>query len=221
MYKKSRLVSFVDRGPPSWSQLCRTDKEHTSDAKFKGTDALAMNWTSSHSVSTSSDFAQLVLNAANELASSGQHGEVNTFLRFVKEQFPTLGNVQLPNTSYDEKEKTPYSFETLEQDMYLSICGEVQDDGKISTAGGDSIIVRDAGSVLLGKYIAEIAREMSKNSSAPENVHSENAPVESTSQHTAYDSFGPSDCDGLHLSSCGHGVHQECLDRYLSSLKER
>ncbi|KAK8632266.1 hypothetical protein V6N13_072661 [Hibiscus sabdariffa] len=29
-----------------------------------------------------------------------------------------------------------------------------------------------------------------------------------------------SDCDGIYLSSCGHAVHQGCLDRYLSSLKK-
>ncbi|CAL5434533.1 unnamed protein product [Camellia sinensis] len=47
------------------------------------------------------------------------------------------------------------------------------------------------------------------------------APSESSSPLAAYDGFGPLDCDGIHVSSCGHAVHQACLDRYLSSLKER
>ncbi|PKI62077.1 hypothetical protein CRG98_017450 [Punica granatum] len=38
---------------------------------------------------------------------------------------------------------------------------------------------------------------------------------------SAFDGFGPVDCDGIYLSSCGHAVHHGCLDRYLSSLKER
>ncbi|KAI9116015.1 hypothetical protein K1719_012945 [Acacia pycnantha] len=222
LLQKSRLVSFVDRGPPSWSQLCRTDKDHTSVSKLKTADTLAMDWTSGTSGSTSSShLAQLVLNAANELVSGGQRGEVNAFLRYVKDQFPMVGNIQLPDASYDEKEKIPCTFETLEQDMYFSICGEMNDDDKISSSGGDPNIVRDAGSILLGKYMADIARDMSKSSSASENVHSENTSVECTLQNMAKDSFGPTDCDGLHLSSCGHAVHQECLDRYLSSLKER
>lgn len=222
MHKKSRLVSFVDRGPPSWSQLCQTDKEHKSVTNFTATDTLAMDWNSSSSgSSSSSDIAQVLLNAANELASSGQPAEVSTFLQFIKNQFPTLGSVQLPDSSHNEKEKLPYTFESLEQDLHLSICGEMHDDEKMSTAEGDPKIVRDGGSVLLGKYIADIAREMLKNTSPSENVQSENASVESTSQHTGYCSFGPTDFDGLHLSSCGHAVHQECLDRYRSSLKER
>ncbi|XP_039045643.1 E3 ubiquitin-protein ligase PRT6-like [Hibiscus syriacus] len=45
--------------------------------------------------------------------------------------------------------------------------------------------------------------------------------MESTSRPLVYDEFGPLDCDGIYLSSCGHAVHQGCLDRYLSSLKER
>ena len=35
------------------------------------------------------------------------------------------------------------------------------------------------------------------------------------------DEFHPTDCDGVHLSSCGHAVHQICLERYIKSLKER
>lgn len=222
LLQKSRLVSFVDRGPPSWSQLRQTDKEHMSVSKFKVTDTLGMDRTSGTSVSTSSPhLGQLILNAANELASSGRPAEVNAFLQYVKDQFPVVGNIQLPNASYDDKEKTPYTFETLEQDMYLSICGEMHNDDQISTSGGDHNVVRDAGSVLLGKYIADIAIDMSRNCSASENLHSDNTSVESTLQHMANDSFGLTDCDGLHLSSCGHAVHQECLDRYLSSLKER
>lgn len=192
-----------------------------SVSKPNVTDTLAMDWTSVASGSTSSSYiAQLVLNAANELVSSGQRSEVDTFLHYVKDQFPILGNIQLPDTSYEEKEKIPCTFETLEQDMYFSISGEMDGD-KVSTSGGDPYIVGDAGSVLLGKYLADIARDMSKNSSASDNVQSENTSAESSVKNLASYSFGPTDCDGLHLSSCGHAVHQECLDRYLSSLKER
>ena len=74
---------------------------------------------------------------------------------------------------------------------------------------------------MLGKYTADLLQEMSEISSVSESASNETASVESTSQHPAYDGFGPTDCDGVHLSSCGHAVHQACLDRYLSSLKER
>ncbi|XP_020227351.1 E3 ubiquitin-protein ligase PRT6 isoform X1 [Cajanus cajan] len=232
LLQKSRLVSSVDRGPPSWAQHCRADKEHTPIIKTKETDTLPMNWNSVSSGSTSSSHLnQFVQNAAKELASCGKPGEVLTFLQYVKNKFPALENFQLPDTYYDEKEKTPYTFETLEQDMYISIRDEMHDlllssnsmneDEKVSTAGRNSNIMIDTGSVLLGKYTADLVREMSASSSVSENASSETASVESTSQHPAYDGFGPTDCDGIHLSSCGHAVHQGCLDRYLYSLKER
>lgn len=227
--KKSRLVSSVDRGPPSWDQLCRSDKERMPTTT-KVTNTLAMNWNSGSSGSTSSShLSQSVQIAANELASSGHAGEVNAFLQYVKNQFPALEKIQLPDTSYDAKEKTPYTFETLEQGMYFSICDEMHDlassnlmneDEEVSTTGGNPNIIQDSGSVLLRKYTIDLVREMSENS-ASEDACSENASVESSSQHPAYDGFGPTDCDGVHLSSCGHAVHQGCLDRYLSSLKER
>ncbi|TKY66027.1 E3 ubiquitin-protein ligase PRT6 [Spatholobus suberectus] len=231
LLQKSRLVSSVDRGPLSWAQLCQSDKEHTPIINTKETDTLPMNWNSISSGSTSSSHLnQFVQNAAKELASCGKPGEVLTFLQYVKNKFPALVNFQLPDT-YDEKEKTLYTFETLEQGMYFSIRDEMQnlllssnlmnEDKKVSTAGGNSNIIVDTGSVLFGKYAANLVREMSEISSVSENTSIETASVESTSQHPAYDGFGPTDCDGVHLSSCGHAVHQGCLDRYLSSLKER
>lgn len=36
-----------------------------------------------------------------------------------------------------------------------------------------------------------------------------------------HDHVGSNDGVGVHMSSCGHAVHQECLDRYLSSLVQR
>ncbi|XP_071697200.1 E3 ubiquitin-protein ligase PRT6-like isoform X2 [Rutidosis leptorrhynchoides] len=50
--------------------------------------------------------------------------------------------------------------------------------------------------------------------------HSTEQPMTLTSP-LPYDGIGPSDCDGIYVSSCGHAVHQVCLDRYLHSLKER
>lgn len=227
MYKKSRLVSSVDRGPPSWTQLRRSDKEHMPFANTKEIDTRE-NSGSSESTS-SSDSTQLVQNAASELGSSAQPGEVNTFLQYIKNHFPALGNFQLPDMSCDEKEKSPYTFDTLEQVMHVSIRDEMHDlsssntmneDEKVSTAEGNSN-VRITESALLGKYAADVVKEMSEISSASGNASNEHASVESTSPHLSNDGFGPTDCDGVHLSSCGHAVHQGCLNRYLSSLKER
>lgn len=36
-----------------------------------------------------------------------------------------------------------------------------------------------------------------------------------------YNSIGMNDTVGIYLSACGHAVHQECRDRYFSSLLQR
>ncbi|OIW07475.1 hypothetical protein TanjilG_14421 [Lupinus angustifolius] len=218
-------------GSTSSSHLTQLVQIAANELASSGDPGEAMNWNSGSSgTSSASHLTQLVQIAANELASSGHPGEVNAFLQYVKNQFPSLGNFQLPDTSYDEKEKTPYTFDTLEQSMYFSIRDEMHDfalssnlvneDEKVPTTGGNSNIIKDTGSVLRGKYSSDLVREMLEKSSASE-IACENASVESASQHQVYDGFGPIDCDGVHLSSCGHAVHQGCLDRYLSSLKER
>lgn len=225
-------MSAVDRGPASWAKLCQSDKQHTPVINTKETDTLTMNWnTLSSGTTSSSQLNQFVQIAAKELASCGKPGEVLTFLQYVKNKYPALVNFQLPDTYYDEKEKAPYSFETLEQGMYFSIHEEMclplssnlmNMDDRVSTSGENSNIIVDTGSMLLGKYTADLVLEMSEISSVSEITSNETASVESTSQHpAAYDGFGPTDCDGVHVSSCGHAVHQGCLDRYLSSLRER
>ncbi|XP_017418232.1 E3 ubiquitin-protein ligase PRT6 isoform X1 [Vigna angularis] len=230
LLQKSRLVSSVNRGPPSWEKLCQSDKEHTPVINTNEPNTSTMNWnTVSSGTTSSSHLNQLVQIAAEEVSSSGKPGEVLTFLQYVKNKYPALVNFQLPDT-YDEKEKAPYSFETLEQCMYLSIYDEMRlplssnlmnMDDRASTAGENSNIIIETGSVLIGKYTADLVLEMSEISSMSEITSNESASVESTSQHPTYDEFGPIDCDGVHLSSCGHAVHQGCLDRYLSSLRER
>lgn len=228
--KKSRLVSFVDRGPPSWEQFCRLEKENVSTATGKVTDQSETSTSSgSPGLISSSLSAQLVQNAANEFC--GQPEEVNAFLGFFKAQFPALRGIQELHTFKDGSERSVCSIETLEQDMYFSILRELHDnllhsdfskeDTKIPTAEGGFEKGRDTESVLLGKYIVALWREKKESPSGSQDSHNDEASVESTSKCPSYDGFGPSDCDGVHISSCGHAVHQGCLDRYLSSLKER
>ncbi|CAL5388291.1 unnamed protein product [Camellia sinensis] len=231
LLQKSRLLSLIDRGPPSWEQVCQSDGENVLNHSNKMSVTSDRNTASSSSgLISSSQLNQLIQNAVNEFASDGQPREVNAFLEFIKARFPSVRNIQLPCTSNDTREGTACSLETLEEHMYLSIRQQmhgnllhsdfVQDDQtsptveRHSTSGG-------AESLLLGKYIASLSKETIENP-ASENTRSRNAaPSESSSPLAAYDGFGPLDCDGIHVSSCGHAVHQACLDRYLSSLKER
>ncbi|GMI71307.1 proteolysis 6, Greening after Extended Darkness 1 [Hibiscus trionum] len=225
LLQKSRLLSFVDSGPPSWDQW--SDKE----PRNRVTNQSEKNASSSSS-GLASQLLQLTENPVVELNNDeqGQHGEVNVILEFVKSRFPSVRNNEAPSTSSDVRDSTSYNLETLEEDMYLCIHKEMCDTSLSSSFKKDEISPgaefspengMGAESDLLGKYISSLSSETSENTLASEKTNSNRVLTESTSQPILYDGFGPLDCDGIYLSSCGHAVHQGCLDRYLSSLKER
>ncbi|CAK9185301.1 unnamed protein product [Ilex paraguariensis] len=233
LLQKSRLLSFVDKGPPSWEQVRQSGK----DPIFMSTDTMNVSFqrstvSRSSEMISSSQLMHLIQNAVNEFASNGSPREVDAFLEFVKTRFPSVRNIQIPCTSNDTMEKTASSLEAMEERMYSLIRGEMHDtlscsdfaknNEKFSTAGG-APTSGDADSLFLGKYIAALSKEMLDNPSASESAHArgDKAQLESTVPLPAYDGFRPPDCDGIYVSSCGHAVHQGCLDRYLLSLKER
>lgn len=224
LLQKSKLVSLIDRGPVSWDQPYWRD-EHASTVSKKDLDQSALSTSSAGSGVTSSlQLAQFIQNAVKEYANHGLPGEVDAFLDFVKSHFPPLRDIHVPGTSNVKGEKIIFSFDMLEEDIYLSVQKEMhvtlhsklnEDENFSKVASGE-----DSKSVLHVKYIAALSRELAENHSTSESVDNVHTPVESL-QPTAFKEIGPTDCDGIYLSSCGHAVHQGCLDRYLSSLKER
>lgn len=229
LLQKSRLLNFMDRGPLSWEQPRWIDKEHMSIIKSEVTDQSETSSSSGGSgVVPSYPLKQLVQDAITEFACHGQPRDVEALLDFFKGRFHELKNIQVPRELNDESEKTLCTFETMEDAMYLSIQKELHDkmqhsklteDKGFSTPEGDQEKTEHAEFMLLGKYTAALSRETTENPSSSESPN-ERVPIDS-SRLSAYDGFGPIDCDGIYLSSCGHAVHQGCLDRYLSSLKER
>lgn len=225
LLQKSRIVSFVDKGPPSWDQGRQSDGEENSIYAFARTDlpARGANAVSAESL-PSSQFVQLVEDAVDEFAAQAHPVELNAFIDYLKSQFPELRKIKNPGKAAEKRDKTAYSFESLEQELFLSIHKEIsfiydsnfKRDSEGISSGEDATNLGYQVPLLLGKYIASLTKE-SKDPSQNSNVHK----MEPSVQIPSYEEFGPSDCDGIHVSSCGHAVHQGCLDRYLSSLKER
>lgn len=224
--QKSRLLTFVDKGPPSWKD--RSDKEHASTPVNDITDQYGEKTSSSGSSFSSAQLLRFTENAASETTFDDQEqpSEVNALLEFVKSFFPSARSSQAPSTLGNRMESSIYTFETLEEDMYVSIRKEMHGETLVSKSDEDVTFSDaescqessyDAESIMLGKYITSVSGEMSESPSTSE-THRDR---ESNSKLSVYDGFGPADCDGIYLSSCGHAVHQGCLDRYLLSLKER
>lgn len=224
--KKSKLVSLIDRGPVTWDQPYWRD-EHTSTMPKRDLDQSGLSISSGGSGGISSpQLAELIQNAVKEYANHGLPGEVGAFLDFVKSHFPPSRQIQVPGTSNVKGEKIIFSFDTLEEDIYFSVRKEMHDtlhsklnEDEIFSKVASGLVSEDSKSVLHVKYIAALSRELAENHSS-ESAHNVSMPVESL-QPTTFNEIGPIDCDGIYLSSCGHAVHQGCLDRYLSSLKER
>lgn len=217
-------MSLIDRGPVSWDQPYWRD-EHASTMSKRDLDQSGLSTSSAGSgVISSPQLAELIQNAVREYANHGLPGEVGAFLDFVKSHFPPLRNIQVPGTSNVKGEKIIFSFDTLEEDIYSYVRKDMHDilHSKLNEDEKFSKVVsgEDSKSVLHVKYIAALSRELAENHSTSESAHNVPTPVESL-QPTAFNEIGPTDCDGIYLSSCGHAVHQGCLDRYLSSLKER
>lgn len=221
-------MSFVDRGSPSWDQDQWLGKECGTISANNMVNQFGTNTASSGlGVISSCQLAQVAEEAVNQFAYNGKPEEVNAVLEFVKAQFPSLRNIPIPFTFSNGRKCTASSMEMFEQDLYLSICREMRknmtypdlmkEDEECSVAEGGLKNRWNSDSFLLGKYVASISKEMRENASASEVSRGDRIAAESL----VYDGFGPIDCDGIHLSSCGHAVHQGCLDRYVSSLKER
>lgn len=227
MKKKSRLLSFVDRGPPSWDQDHWLGKENGNITSNHG----GTNISSSGSgMISSSQLPQIAEDVVNQFAYNGLTEEVNAFLEFVKAHFPSVRNIEVPSTLSNGSKSTVSTLEMFEQDIYISICREMHknmpcpdfmEEDDVYFADGGPKNSGNADSLLLGKYMAGLSRETRESPSASEVSGGDRMASESTLQLPVYDGFGPMDCDGIHLSSCGHAVHQGCLDRYISSLKER
>ncbi|XP_021766421.1 E3 ubiquitin-protein ligase PRT6-like isoform X1 [Chenopodium quinoa] len=225
LLQKSRIVNFVDRGPPSWEQGWQSDGLESSVSTSVSIDPTAMvaNASSVDSL-PSSLLAQLVEGAVDEFASQGHPEELHAFIDYLKSQFPELRKIKNPGKSTEKKDKAVYSLESLEKDLFCSIHKEVSvvhdsgfiRDGEGSSSGKDAANSSYRDSSLLGKYIASLTKE-----SRDPLQNSNSRRMEPDVQISSYGEFRPLGCDGIHVSSCGHAVHQGCLDRYLSSLKER
>nr|XP_010937621.1 E3 ubiquitin-protein ligase PRT6 isoform X1 [Elaeis guineensis]XP_010937623.1 E3 ubiquitin-protein ligase PRT6 isoform X1 [Elaeis guineensis] len=223
LLQKSRLTSFVERGPPSWENGGQLDKE----IKPVGKEGLV-----NASSGDSSSPAQLVQAAGLDFSIDIEPAEGDAFLYFFKERFPDIRN-QLPAVSCDTGTDT-LSIEMMEDEIYQSIIGDIRNiefhsealDGEQTCSTFHVPVVskknRNIRSSVLGECIAFLSRETSRRHSSIHNLqHLENLSSMPTSSTAKFNRFGPSNCDGIHLSSCGHAVHQECHDRYLSSLKQR
>ncbi|CAH9074434.1 unnamed protein product [Cuscuta europaea] len=229
--QKSKLLSLVDKGPPLWEQTHRSGKEPMFTLGDKENVSPKRNISSSLDMISSFHSTGLVQNAVDGFALGGHPREVEMLVGFIKSHFPTMNSIKLPcalNIANENVKKTDafqsfdeYVYSLAQKRMHTSLDSlEYTWSNKSSSSTHESLDCSgNYESLVLGKYVAALFRETRDNPSGSGNEYK--TVSEAKKQFAAYDVFGPSDCDGIYLSSCGHAVHQGCLDRYLQSLKER
>ncbi|KAL5716697.1 RING-type E3 ubiquitin transferase [Ranunculus cassubicifolius] len=209
LLQKSRLASFVEKDPPSWEQSYLSDKGRNQTSE------------------------ELVQSLVRDFSYNVLPEEVDASRDSIRARLPDPSHIQLPSTSRDERMDVP-SIEILEDNIYLSVQKDMQHillcsnglkdfpSNSFSPTVKDLNGSRDVESALLGEYVAALSKQTSEQPSVFKLARNDNNMLLKTRvRFVSFDGFGPTNCDGIHISSCGHAVHQECRDRYLSSLKER
>ncbi|KAL6626741.1 hypothetical protein ACP70R_030467 [Stipagrostis hirtigluma subsp. patula] len=216
LLQKSRLATFVDMGHPSWEHPAQANKTLGS---FKRED-------SPDSSSDSSPSEELVHDTTAEPSFDLDNMEVDAFLDFSNEQHPLIRYISsFPSGHSNSNADDMVSLETVEADVYKSIVSAMAGSSNVHIQDGEQAPLPTSNISLGSKKTRSPKRSVLGTyvSCLPKHSHSSLYDVASKSSASviARNRFGPVDCDGIHISSCGHAVHQECHDRYLFSLKQR
>ncbi|KAL5229199.1 hypothetical protein ABZP36_017464 [Zizania latifolia] len=218
LLQKSRLATFVEMGNLSWENPTQSNKICGSTRREVSTDPLG-------AAPCSSEF---IPNTAVEPSFDSDAMDVDTFLDVSNEQHPLIRYIaSFPSGYSNSNADDTISLETIEADISKSIVNDL-----FGSSNVDSKLTKDDGQTLSPSNLSVGSK---KNRSPKRSVlgtyvtclstkhlHSMLYDVASKSSCSASrNRFGPVGCDGIHISSCGHGVHQECYDRYLFSLKQR
>ncbi|WOL01977.1 E3 ubiquitin-protein ligase [Canna indica] len=224
LLQKSRLTTFVDRGPLSWE-----DSGWQDDIQSVGKEPLR-----DPSGADPNSMLQLARSVGIQLPLNMEPAEFDTFLGSLREQFHDIRNIQPPNMLSGTGTEVTVPLETMEDGIYHSVVRDMHNFGSISDAldGEKRCLTKDAlvssrkgrmvDFFVLGECVERLSKELKHNRSSMHGLQRlaklSSRSIASTARASG---FGPRDCDGIHISSCGHAVHQECHDRYLLSLKQR
>ncbi|KAG8046090.1 hypothetical protein GUJ93_ZPchr0008g13805, partial [Zizania palustris] len=213
LLQKSRLATFVEMGNPSWENPTQSNKISGSTRREESTDS-----------SGAACSSELIPNTAVEPSLDSDAMEVDAFLDFSNEQHPLIRYIaSFPSGYSNSNADDIISLETIEADISKSIVNDMFGSSNVEAKDGEQTFNsklsvgskknRSPKRSVLGTYVTCLSTKQ---------LHSAIYDVASKSSgSTSRNRFGPVDCDGIHISSCGHAVHQECHDRYLFSLKQR
>jgi hypothetical protein len=217
--QKSKLLTFAEKGTPSW------DEGSTSSDIGSGS-------------SDPSDELGSPFSPSSGISLEDYSFEIDPSSDEDSPQLPAMKPIQSISSNLNLSLSGTHSLDTIEEEIYNSVLQELRKDvsdtekGKLTKSPSVS-----------GVYAACLKRDTSKNCEGSKMTKSPSVGLRSSvlfsmqsgtslvspkrervtesSSGSGKTLFGPVDCDGIHISSCGHAVHQECHERYLFSLKQR
>lgn len=222
--QKSCLTTFVERAPLSWEDVGQQNEIPST----------GIEGSNGPGGSDSKNIVQSIQNVGVEFPFDMEPAEVDRSLVFLNEQLPAFRNIQPLDVFPGTDAELSASLESMEDDIFRSIIRDMHNsksildtlDAEKKYLTKDAVLGSRKGSIAeffaLGEYVLSLSRESKQNHSfifGPQRIV--NLASRSTASSTTISGFGPSDCDGIHISSCGHAVHRECHDRYQLSLKQR
>ncbi|KAL6847903.1 hypothetical protein ACP4OV_022031 [Aristida adscensionis] len=217
LLQKSRLATFVEMGNPSWENPTQGNKTLGSVKREDSTDS---------SASDSSASEELIHDTTVEPSFDLEDMEVDAFLDFSNEQHPLIRYISsFPSGHSNCNADDMVSLETVEADIYTSIVNDLFGSSDAQAQDGEQALpLPNSNASLSSKKIRSPKRSVLGTyvSCLPKHRHSlYDVGSRASASVITRNRFGPIECDGIHISSCGHAVHQECHDRYLFSLKQR
>jgi hypothetical protein len=218
--QKSRLATFVEMGNPSWENPNQANSMSGSIKMESSTDS------SESDSSTTSD--ELVHDTTVDSSFDLDNMEVDTFLDLSNEQHPMVQYISsFPSGHCNSNTDGMSSLEAVEGDVFKSIVNDIFGSNNVAIEDGVQTLPPSTPNIIVGskKIRSPKCSVLVAYASCLSAKHHQSALYDAASQLSASvttrNKFGPIDCDGIHISSCGHAVHQECHDRYLCSLKQR
>lgn len=209
-------MSFTSSGHSSWTSR-QSERGQTSAPTGQQIERTARSRLGSDVVSEPLQFPQIYVGGFSR---DGQIQD-ERYLEYLRVQFP-FNKESLPLSSPgNDLLGTSQTLEKWEGSMYDLVWEQVHNKLK-NTESTDATKYLHFDENQKAEYtgassksIVGLSGEGPDYSSGAESLRAERDCL------SMYGDFGPLDCDGVFLSSCGHAVHQGCLDRYLVSLRER
>ncbi|KAJ4782433.1 E3 ubiquitin-protein ligase UBR3 [Rhynchospora pubera] len=193
LLQKSKLLTFTEKGTPSW------DEGSTSSDIGAGS-------------SDSSEELDSPFSPISGISLEEYSIDIDPSSDEESPQLPAMKPIQPINPNLTSCLSVSHSLGTIEEKIYNLILQDLRKDVCDTEEAG---ITKSPSASLCLQPSAVFSMQ-----SGTSLMSARSEKVIGSSSCSGKTRFGLVDCDGVHISSCGHAVHQECHERFIRGLSE-